>query len=72
MPYFGLGLHIGDTEADATVGPPSPNPDLTLLTEAGDFILTEAGAYLLFNLPPLLTTEAGENLNTEDNISIST
>lgn len=26
MPYFGLGLHIGDTEADATVGPPSPGP----------------------------------------------
>ncbi len=24
MPYFGLGLHIGDTEADARVGPPSP------------------------------------------------
>ena len=24
MPFFGLGLHIGDTESDAAVGPPSP------------------------------------------------
>ncbi len=47
-------------------------PDLTLLTEAGDFIVTELGAFLQFNIPPLLTTEAGHTLITENNISIST
>ena len=68
-----LTLDLNVTAARAhTASGISSNPDLTLLTEAGDFIFTEAGAYLRSDVPPLLTTEADENLNTEDNISIST
>ena len=68
-----LTLDLNVTAARAhTASGISSNPDLTLLTEAGDFLLTEAGAFLQFNVAPLLVTEASENLNTEDNISIST
>lgn len=66
-----LDLNVGAPRPLTSSGVPSA-PDLTLLTEAGDFIFTEAGAYLRYDVPPLLTTEADENLNTEDNISIST
>ena len=35
MPYFGLGLHIGDTESDSQVGPTPPaGPDGVIQTEA--------------------------------------
>tara|TARA_A100000172_G_scaffold79429_1_gene66498 strand:+ start:668 stop:889 length:222 start_codon:yes stop_codon:yes gene_type:complete len=69
-----LDLNVTAPRAHTASGVPSGGgaPDLTLLTEAGDFIFTEAGAYLRYDVPPLLTTEADENLNTEDNISIST
>lgn len=52
MPLFGLGLFIGDTEADAQVGPPSPGPvapDGVIQTEAADFLQVEAGEYLAFD-----------------------
>jgi len=67
-----LSLSAGRTSTASGVPSGGGAPDLTLLTEAGDFIFTEAGAYLRYDVPPLLTTEADENLNTEDNISIST
>ena len=66
-----LDLNVTAARAHTAIGI-SSNPDFTLLTEAGDFILTEANAFLRFDVPPLLVTEASENLNTEDNISIST
>jgi hypothetical protein len=71
---FAIDLSLSAGRPSTASGVPSGGgtPDLTLLTEAGDFIFTEAGAYLRYDVPPLLTTEADENLNTEDNISIST
>lgn len=49
MPYFGLGLHIGDIEADSQVGPPPSGPDGVIKTEAEDFIQVEAGQFLAFD-----------------------
>lgn len=52
MPYFGLGLHIGDTEADATVGPPRPGPgapDGVIQAENLDFLTLENGNFLAFD-----------------------
>ena len=47
MPYFGLGLHIGDTESDSQVGP--SRPDGVIQTEAADFLQVEAGQFLAFD-----------------------
>jgi hypothetical protein len=71
---FAIDLSLSAGRPSTASGVPSGGgtPDLTLLTEAGEFILTEADAFLQFNVPPLLVTEASENLITEDNISIST
>jgi hypothetical protein len=50
MPYFGLGLHIGDTESDSQVGPTPPGgPDGVIQTEAQDFLQVEAGQFLAFD-----------------------
>ena len=38
MPYFGLGLFIGDIENDSQVGPTPP-----------DFLQVEAGQFLAFD-----------------------
>lgn len=46
MPYFGLGLHIGDYDPDSVVGPVI---DGVLRTEAGAFLQVEAGQYLAFD-----------------------
>lgn len=47
MPFLGLGLHIGDTDADSIVG--VGGPDGVIQTEAGAFLQTEDGSYLAFN-----------------------
>jgi hypothetical protein len=49
MPFFGLGLFIGDIEADAQVGPPSGGPDGVIQTEAEAFLQVEAGQFLAFD-----------------------
>lgn len=49
MPYFGLGLHIGDTEGDSQVGPSPSGPDGVIQTEAQDFLQVEAGQFLAFD-----------------------
>ena len=50
MPYFGLGLFIGDIENDSQVGPPSfGGPDGVIQTEAQDFLQVEAGQFLAFD-----------------------
>tara|TARA_B100001093_G_scaffold132199_2_gene124746 strand:- start:1732 stop:1881 length:150 start_codon:yes stop_codon:yes gene_type:complete len=49
MPYFGLGLHIGDTEADATVGPLPSGPDGVIQAENLDFLTLENGNFLAFD-----------------------
>ena len=50
MPLFGLGLFIGDTDADSQVGPPTPGgPDGVIQSEAEDFLLVEAGQFLAFD-----------------------
>lgn len=46
MAFLGLGLHIGDTDADSIVG---PIIDGVLRTEAGAFLKTEAGQFLAFD-----------------------
>ena len=46
MPYFGLGLFIGDTEGDAAVG---PIIDGVLRAENGDFLILENGNFLAFD-----------------------
>ena len=71
---FAIDLSLSAGRPSTASGVPSGGgtPDLTLLTEAGDFLITEAGAFLRFNVPPLLTTEAGQNLITENNNLIST
>ena len=51
MPFLGLGLHLGDADADSIVGigggPPAP--DGVIQTEAEDFLLVEAGQFLAFD-----------------------
>jgi len=49
MPYFGLGLHIGDTESDSQVGPSPSGPDGVIQSEAGEFLQVEAGQFLAFD-----------------------
>ena len=46
MPYFGLGLHIGDTEGDTAIG---PTINGVIQTEAADFLQVEAGQFLAFD-----------------------
>lgn len=46
MPFHGIGLHIGDTDSDSIVG---PILDGILRTEAGAFLITEAGQFLAFD-----------------------
>lgn len=48
MPFNCLGLLVGDTDADNAVGPPTVR-DQILLTENGDFLITEARDYLQFD-----------------------
>jgi len=45
MPNLGLGLFIGDPDADAAVGPPI---DGELKTENGFFLNTENGDFISF------------------------
>jgi len=47
MPLLGLGLHIGDSDGDAAVGP--PGPDGVIQSEAGAFLQVEAGQFLAFD-----------------------
>jgi len=47
MPFFGIGLHIGDTEGDSQVGPSGPNGVYKLEDNSG-FYLTAANDYLAF------------------------
>ena len=50
MPLLGLGLHIGDSDGDAAVGPPGPpGPDGVIQSEAGAFLQVEAGQFLAFD-----------------------
>lgn len=49
MPLFGLGLFIGDTDADSQVGPTPGGPDGVIQTEAADFLQVEAGQFLAFD-----------------------
>jgi len=49
MPFFGLGLFIGDTDADSQVGPTPGGPDGVIQTEAEDFLQVEAGQFLAFD-----------------------
>jgi hypothetical protein len=62
MPFLGLGLHIGDIDPDSILGPPIHD---ALRTEAGMFLNIEAGGILQLNLPPFLTTEADEIIESE-------
>jgi hypothetical protein len=48
MPFLGLGLHLGDADADSIVGW-GGGPDGVIQTEAEDFLLVEAGQYLAFD-----------------------
>jgi len=47
MPFLGLGLHLGDADADSIVG--WGGPDGVIQTEAEDFLLVEAGQFLAFD-----------------------
>ena len=49
MPLFGLGLFIGDTDADSQVGPTPGGPDGVIQTEVEDFLQVEAGQFLAFD-----------------------
>jgi len=49
MPFFGLGLFIGDTDADSQVGPTPGGPDGVIQSEAEDFLQVEAGQFLAFD-----------------------
>ena len=50
MPNLGLGLFVGDIDADAQVGPPTPPgpPTNALLTENNEPMLTEAGDNIVY------------------------
>ena len=45
MPFLGIGLHIGDADADAAVGPPI---DGVLRAEDGFFLITEDLNFIAF------------------------
>jgi hypothetical protein len=49
MPFLGLGLHLGDADADSIVGWGGPVIDGVIQTEAEDFLLVEAGQFLAFD-----------------------
>ena len=52
MPELGLRLSIGEVDADSIVGPPiggPPAPDGVIQSEAGAFLLVEAGQFLAFD-----------------------
>ena len=50
MPFLGLGLHLGDVDADSIVGiGGGPVIDGVIQTEAEDFLLVEAGQFLAFD-----------------------
>ena len=52
MPELGLRLSIGEVDADSIIGPPTggpPPPDGVIQSEAGDFLLVEAGQFLAFD-----------------------
>ena len=64
MPFLGLGLHVGDADADSIIGssgggiappPPPPSDGLLKLEDDSGVYLTESGDYLAFELPPLWT-----------------
>jgi hypothetical protein len=66
MPFLGLGLHVGDVDADSIIGssgggitppppPPTPSDGLLKLEDNLGVYLTEGGDYLAFELPPLWT-----------------
>jgi hypothetical protein len=50
MPFLGLGLHLGDVDADSIVGiGGGPTIDGVIQTEAEDFLQVEAGQFLAFD-----------------------
>jgi len=50
MPFLGLGLYLGDADADSIVGiGGGPTIDGVIQTEAEDFLLVEAGQFLAFD-----------------------
>ena len=51
MPELGLRLSIGEVDADSIIGPPAGGPiiDGVIQSEAGDFLLVEAGQFLAFD-----------------------
>ena len=50
MPELGLRLGLGDVDADSIVGPiGDQGPDGVIQSEAGDFLLVEAGQFLAFD-----------------------
>jgi hypothetical protein len=50
MPFLGLGLYLGDVDADSIVGIiGGPTIDGVIQTEAEDFLLVEAGQFLAFD-----------------------
>ena len=65
MPELGLGLHVGDADADSIIGssgggiapppPPPPSYGLLKLEDDSGVYLTEGGDYLAFELPSLWT-----------------
>lgn len=65
-----LDLNVGTPRPFTTSGVPSP--DGVIRTESGDFMTSENGKYILFEVAPLLTTEADEVLRTELNEPILT
>ncbi len=49
MPELGLRLSIGEVDADSIIGPPTGGPDGVIQSEAGAFLLVEAGQFLAFD-----------------------
>jgi hypothetical protein len=50
MPFLGLGLSIGDVDADSIVGiGGGPVIDGVIQAESGAFLLVEAGQFLAFD-----------------------
>jgi hypothetical protein len=47
MPDLALGLAIGEGDANAALG--TGGPDGVIQSEAGDFLLVEAGQFLAFD-----------------------
>ena len=50
MPFLGLGLYLGDVDADSIVGiGGGPTIDGVIQSEAEDFLQVEAGQFLAFD-----------------------